>query len=366
MRVNRKTDMKLTSYYDLGYSLVMATIFCLKTVSALGNYEYCCNIAKCHKIAEACRLAQLQANASTCAQICLVDFICEPQKDLATRSYSCFYPFLGNQSDSPLDFVCGQTYTAGLAPAPQIVINSTFCSTQCSGWRLSRWGSPSEWATPIIQYILPSVIFSMTIPRRHKLEVPSWAFTYKFRNRNILRIMGSIFWAGCIVTMDTFVWIFTIFALAGPMLVGGLHEATLDRKIVMKLNDHKLDGLKALLLSPADKGDLLLAVICGNLDLNIGSPQEHVQTAIGLRPGRIPLLRATSEQSTQSLTNMMCILNAQSSFGSTVGAAVLFYLAAFVYTVVGLQANKGDNDTSRKSTTSTLCSYISSFSLANG
>lgn len=161
-------------------------------------------------------------------------------------------------------------------------------------------------------------------------------------------------------------WIFTIFALAGPMLVGGLHEATLDRKIVMKLNDHKLDGLKALLLSPADKGDLLLAVICGNLDLNIGSPQEHVQTAIGLRPGRIPLLRATSEQSTQSLTNMMCILNAQSSFGSTVGAAVLFYLAAFVYTVVGLQANKGDNDTSRKSTTSTLCSYISSFSLANG
>jgi len=39
------------------------------------------------------------------------------------------------------------------------------------------------------------------------------------------------------------------------------------------------------------------------------------------------------------------MLQSQYSFGSVVGAPVLFYIGAFVYTLVGLSANKGDNDT---------------------
>ena len=39
------------------------------------------------------------------------------------------------------------------------------------------------------------------------------------------------------------------------------------------------------------------------------------------------------------------MLQSQNSFGSIVGAPVLFYIGAFVYTLVGLSANKGDNDT---------------------
>lgn len=333
-------------YIILGYFLAPL----LSPAEAIGTYKYCCHIAKCRKIIESCQQEQTQVNGSTCEQYCLSNFECTPYDKLSVRDYTCFEPFLNNTLNSPLKFICGQAYQEGLAPAPKIEIDYNFCSKECTGWRLSRVGKPSEWAVPMLQYILPAVIFSMTIPRRHKLEVPDKLFDYEFDKwTNLVRLCISVVLAGIIVAVDTVTWVFVIFSGAGPMLVGGLHEAFLDRRIVVHLNILQFNSSRhseTLTLSDADKAELLLCVISGNLDSNIGSPETQLKSAIGL--GLLGTVPRTHEQISRSLTSLLSMMASQTSFGSVVGAPVLFYLGAFIYGVTGLETNKGDNDTSRE------------------
>jgi hypothetical protein len=65
---------------------------------------------------------------------------------------------------------CAQVYSVGEQPAQPLYVNYTYCTAQCGGMGLSQARMPNQWAAPLVQFILPSVIFSMTIPRRKKIE----------------------------------------------------------------------------------------------------------------------------------------------------------------------------------------------------
>jgi len=210
------------------------------------------------------------------------------------------------------------------------------------------WSKPSEWAASLLQFILPAVIFSMTIPRRRKLEVFDKLFDFDI-NREVLRVVPSFLGAGLIVTIDTLLWVFIIFAGAGPMLVGGIHEAVLDGRIVMHLNDHIFTSNPNNLqwLSETHKAQLLLAVVSGNLDLNIGNVETELRSVIVWNNSN-PHDPLTQRKKTTSLTCLLNMMTSQYSFGSIVGAPVLFYIGAFLYGVTELSGNKGDNDTARK------------------
>lgn len=334
-------------WVDVTNTLLLVYMFLLPEVWALGSYKYCCQIAKCNKIVDGCRISDVHLNGTTCTESCLTDFECVPHDTLAERNYSCFQPYL-NDTNSPLNLRCGQSFTDGLQAAPRVLISYDFCASECSGWRLSEFGEPVEWAAPILQYILPAVIFSMTIPRRHKLEVPDKLFDYKFDKwTNLAYLILSILLAGIIVAVDTVVWVFVIFAGAGPMLVGGLHEAVLDRRIVIQLEKRNPERKSnRTYLSEADKAELLLAVVSGNLDRIIGDPETRLRAVVGLRP--VGTADRTPSQISRSSTSLLSMMASQQSFGTIVGAPVLFYLGAFIYNVTGLKTNKGDNDTSRK------------------
>lgn len=147
-------------------------------VQALGNFAYCCEIQKCKNITSACTGSSLSIKGSDCASTCLShDFSCHPAKTLP-RNYTCFAPFLkssGNEFDI-FSIICNQTYAPNLKPAPDFYINYSTCAADCGGWKLSEGNKPTQWAGALTQYILPAVIFCMTIPRWQKWDVPDWFF----------------------------------------------------------------------------------------------------------------------------------------------------------------------------------------------
>jgi len=142
---------------------------------------------------------------------------------------------------------------------------------------------------------LEAVIFSMTIPRRQKWEVPDWFFVFEIRlSSKWPKAFLSLIIAGIIVIFDTAVWVFTIFACAGPMLVGGLHEAFIDYKILGHIDDHSHNPADdvdndnvARTLSNSEKAELLLTMVSGNLDRSINDPQ-NVLNSIVIFPERSP------------------------------------------------------------------------------
>lgn len=147
------------------------------------------------------------------------------------------------------------------------------------------------------------------------------------------------------VVVDTLMWIFVIVVGAGNMIIGGLFEAHLDYRIVSfvkRMGNIKLDHLdeeQKLII----KRELLVTIASGNLELDKGSPQTTIRDSITIpAPGQqVHDIDYGDEKGRSRLLNL---LGAQSSFGSAVGSPVLFYLGAFVYTILDLRSNPSSED----------------------
>ncbi|TAQ83360.1 hypothetical protein B7494_g8318 [Chlorociboria aeruginascens] len=231
---------------------------------------------------------------------------------------------------------CGQTFQQGLAPATPLYVSYRFCAANCGGIGLAKANDPNAWAMPVINFILPAVIFSMTIPRR-KLVDYNYLFDFEqLHNRSFLQLLVSLFLFILIlfpIIIDTLVWIFVIVSGAGNMLVGALYEAHLDYRIVKYIKEGDLDE------STLDRRrELLVTIACGNLMLETGNPQVSIPKSL--------MMTATPDADARekSRSRLLNLLGAQAGFGSTCGSPVLFYLGAFVYTILDLQSNPSSED----------------------
>jgi len=223
---------------------------------------------------------------------------------------------------------CGQSYEPNLPPALPLHVPFRFCSDRCGGMDLTRREETGSWTAPIVQFILPSVIFSMTIPRQKKIEF-DYLFDFDLDN-GVLRLSISMLLFLVIlipVLIDTVIWISTIVVAAGNMIVSGIYEAFIDYRIikyVQSLDAHKDEAMLAR------KRELLITIASGNLQLGKGHPQTEIPKAI--------MITAQGEDDgrEKSRSRLLNLLGAQSSFGSAVGSPVLFYLGAFGYTILEL------------------------------
>lgn len=313
-----------------------------------------------------------------------------------------------NGSATPMDnIICGQIYNESSPAAPDAYVTYNFCKRECSGWGVSSVENADQWAGPIVQFILPSVIFSMNIPRTFEFLSSQWLDMLVLTSlhgwkRAIMSLVLTLP-ALLFVFADTVIWVMTIMCMAGPMMVAGLHEALLDFKILKALKrrtyiserfvnelrvseeipldpmghnaagnnaagtvdpneDHEgLDGLR-------DKVELLVTVLAGNLVLETYKPWSNNLVLISnalLATGRrrfsamrphpaetpsalpVPDIPPNSEanQNYPSLSEQLKrLMTAQSAFGAIVGAAVVFYLGAFIYTILDLLGDKSNQD----------------------
>ncbi|ORY60227.1 uncharacterized protein BCR38DRAFT_412408 [Pseudomassariella vexata] len=274
------------------------------------------------------------------------------------------------------EFPCGATWTGDPAGAPVVQVSYEWCVSECSGWEISHLGKLNEWVGPLVQFILPSLAFCLNIPRSQKLAIPEKVFQAHPRNvfgfaSYWIRLLGAVL----LMMVDTMVWLSICFAFAGPMLLSAVYEFVLDRKVLEFLRPPKSQNERPKIPGRV-KAQLLLAVVVGNLRISTGTAERRISTSNSRRPSHAidPEMTGTNtredpfgdtwkrvmvivdEYETSRLsgdaapkkvslsTKLKALLNSQASFGSTVGAPILFFIGGFVYTVLDILNELGDND----------------------
>ena len=246
-----------------------------------------------------------------------------------------------NRSITQDEYKCGQMYEADLPPAPPLLVSTSWCRQECPGYALSASSDTDAWAAPLFQYILPAVIFSMTIPRRLVLEPPRWFFNININHMSgLIKALFSFCVAGMIVTVDTAVWVFIIMVAPAPFIFSGLVEVVLDYRIIRNLmSSHTVQGEdQPVGLDRPQRVQLLTAVLAGNLGIEgvPHDPQKELGAILDVKkyPQEVKL-------------RLGAMLACQYPFGAAVGAPILLYIGSFVYTLATIQSSDGDRVTAR-------------------
>lgn len=74
-------------------------------------------------------------------------------------------------------FPCGAVYS-GEDPngAPEVTVSYSWLVDTCPGWQLSSGKNLNAWLQPLSGFLLPSVVFCLSVPRRRKFHVPRLFF----------------------------------------------------------------------------------------------------------------------------------------------------------------------------------------------
>lgn len=174
-------------------------------------------------------------------------------------------------TDSSL-FPCTATYVKGNNKGTPIVqVPYKWFAEVCPGWQLNDNTNLNAWLQPLSGFILPAVIFCLSVPRRRKLGVPRALFSPELaRSSSYLVVLPGAILAGIMVSIDTIIWLCTCFAFAGPMILSGLYEALLDNRIL----DFVKERIRNKNLTLDMRCRLLMIVLIGNLDLALDESQD--------------------------------------------------------------------------------------------
>ncbi|KAK3393873.1 hypothetical protein B0H63DRAFT_505689 [Podospora didyma] len=302
----------------------------------------------------------IKAGGQDWAHCCLlaVNASFQVNHDNATLEYSS-RPFLNPTLVSASDFAiaattagggsfpCGATFDGkNFEGAPEVRAPYSWCISTCDGWQVSHRGALTQWIGPLVGFILPCLAFCLNIPRRSKLRIPDWVFSPSPKNALPVllfpvRLSAALF----MVTADTVGWLCICFALAGPMLLSGVYETWIDMRLLWYLFQRIVDAAKTdQVLSMKLRAQLLLLVVVGNIDIAEGKERlflDILRVADGLE--------RTNDNRLQHVVHVKSRLSAlsssQPSFGSAVGAPVVFFVGAFIYNIIDVQTRLGDNDT---------------------
>ncbi|KAI5861434.1 hypothetical protein GGS23DRAFT_606301 [Durotheca rogersii] len=273
-------------------------------------------------------------------------------------------------------FPCGAQFDGNLeAPRQQFWVPYSWCHDRCPGWGLTKFTSPEEWLKPMILFIIPSVAFCLNIPRRRRLRVPSTVFSNQYLNFTaFLSFILKLPLASFIITLDIVVWTCVVFSTAGIMMTSGVYEALLDARVLGYLRKKIHDNSFTVL----ERACVLLVVLIGNLD---DDALTSSRASVDSLPNDTVLSRVQTERHNSltahnsnetaahapqgpddsgSLPNighiytreekrkidafkqkLKAILDSQVSFGSSVGAPVVFYIASFIWSVYEVREDLG-------------------------
>ncbi|KAF4460325.1 Cytochrome b2 mitochondrial [Fusarium albosuccineum] len=276
-------------------------------------------------------------------------------------------------------FPCDYEYKGGPGYPAQVYVTYSWCNSNCPGYSLTRPGRKglNGWLKPLVLFIIPSAVFSLNVPRRRRINVPSRMFPDNLSSLwSLFTLIYKVPIAATIVTLDILIWNVIIMTFAGPMMLSGLYEAMLDRKIMYYLRQKMLTRS----LNVQQRAHLLFVALFGCLDLDKAwdisvnlvqglpmdnlrrrksstQPLTHTDTLGPFSPTSSNN-RSYSDsrmrqmvQADYSVTHrshidraklkLQSALETQISFGSAAGAAVVFYCGNFAYALLELQSDYG-------------------------
>ena len=238
-------------------------------------------------------------------------------------------PSLANRTT----FVCGQEYAKNTEPADYITTTLDQCLLLNSGWEKSRIDQPSQWAGPLVGFLVPSLGFIISIPREWNIPAPSGGIGKG--------VFISMVWAVInlfSLVFDTLIGIAVVFGWAGPYIAGALHETFVDWAILQKIRRIMRVESGEPPRRPTESEWFALAItLVGAFDVNTRSNPNLQRFA--------DIVKAEIERpySAYIFLKQSCVQLVP--FGIQVGVPLVFYVAASIYSLIDAQARLGDNDT---------------------
>lgn len=249
------------------------------------------------------------------------------------------------QQEEYLDFRCGVAYssTAGSeSPAAMPIHVPLVWARQtpaCMGFIGVPLTAVDKWAGPLVGFLLPSIVFGLSIPS-------GWALTDVLRTSNVrglhrpsgLRRLltpvrsflgpAALFTAFLVLgILEILRWAIVILTCTGPILSSTLYEMQLDHILLSQL------ALPPSTLPATElrRRRLLLAILLGNvLDSN-----GNLSTAASTTVLQAPVSRVR--------TKFSILLVAHTPFDVAIGAPVAFYAVAYAYAIFDAYQRLGDH-----------------------
>lgn len=247
------------------------------------------------------------------------------------------------------DFRCGTVYSSsgGLeSPAALSIQVSLAWARQtpaCMGVEFVPLAAIDQWAGPLVGFLLPAVVFGLSIPRGWVLTLDKvlraasmMRVNYPRRMRPLLALLRILL--GPVVMLLAFLlialveflrWAIVILTCAGPILSSAMHEMQLDHLLLTLLSLQP-----SVPSSPADTElrhrRLLLAILLGNVVDQDGHLAESAYTTVLHAPAA------------QARSHLRALLAAHTPFDVAVGAPVAFYTVAYAYALFDADQNLGD------------------------
>ena len=254
-------------------------------------------------------------------------------------------------------FPCAATFNGTMEGPPQDFWTPySWCRRRCPGWSATSPETFGYWLKPLGAFILPSLIFCLSIPRRRRLKMHTAFAPSNLSSDRALFVLllyaVKMLVSFVVSTIDILIWLSVVFAIAGPILVSSIYEALLDARILRFLQRR----LRSNSLSIRSRAHLLLVILLGNLDFDPAwhhsnllvqsLPRDAFLSPMASNPptpGSIPWAANSAALSdlVSVKSRLHAMLDSQPSFGGTVGAPVLFYIAAFIWSVYEIEASYG-------------------------
>jgi hypothetical protein len=189
-----------------------------------------------------------------------------------------FYYTSNSQNNNT--YTCGASFDDGKDAALPIYVSLTWCRAECGGFQPSRVSRNhlNEILSPLVGFLIPALVFSISIPRGWQLRIPGRLFKEDwFTARGSMNLVLAM----VIVTVETLRWITVVFVCAGPILVGGLYEMLLDHRLLRELATlQEPEGTGTKVDRELRRRRILVTLLLGNLNIKEGKPKEGAEQFI--------------------------------------------------------------------------------------
>ena len=253
-----------------------------------------------------------------------------------------------NKSNNLGQLNCGAKFSEDTLPSLSIPISLTYCLARAAGYQRSR--VLSEWATPLFGFMLPALIFTLTVKRRSqfvnytrllKTESSTEKSSSHYQRAkevfwDIMILIWVLFISVISASVDAVVWAVTVFVLAGPLIAGTVHEAVLDFFMLQRLEQNITHLSAPRLGSSASSSESLVSSPSGYDPEAAMSGRFNSEAA----PGDI-----VDRTLNDPIKKLRRLLKEAQPFGDIIVGPVVFFLGAFVWSLFDARERKGDNDT---------------------
>jgi hypothetical protein len=271
------------------------------------------------------------------------DALCTTERDRRIQKNSSL------KNDST--FACAQNYDEDRGLAQTIEISLAQCRAESPGWQMSKFEKPSQWAGPLVSFLLPALAFIIVIPRE---------IVWRVKTKHLDG--GALFWLPVsffVLTLDLLVLgIPVVFGWAGPFIAGAFYEALIDQAVLKAVKSRK----KGEPMWMADRYAIALTLVgsfAPDIPLEVKEvgpvwpqprdgytelPQHRPNQRAGRRVfGKLILDQLVDPPTAKLFMNRVC--GHFWSFSQVVGVPLIFYVGAFIFGLIDAKARLGENDT---------------------